>query len=169
MLEEDLQKIVDALPTVFELSHAFNAWTLGAEAIERLDMTEEANEPGFDLLKALGLNKQQVTALNAVICGTQTVEDAPHLKDEHLPVFDCASTCGPNGERYIAPQGHIKMMSAAQPFISGAISKTINMPNSASEQGHQGRLPPELGTWPQGQCPVPRRLQAQPSPLEQGR
>ncbi len=134
LLEEDLQKIVDALPTVFELSHAFNAWTLGAEAIERLDMTEQANEPGFDLLKALGLNKQQVTVLNEVICGTQTVEGAPHLKDEHLPVFDCASTCGPNGERYIAPQGHIKMMSAAQPFISGAISKTINMPNSASEQ-----------------------------------
>ena len=131
---EDIKKITDTLPTVFEMPHAFNAWTLGEAAIQRLDLTEQAKADHFDLLKALGLTKAQITALNRAVCGWQTVEGAPHLQDEHLPVFDCASTCGPTGERYIAPQGHIRMMAAAQPFISGAISKTINLPNSASEQ-----------------------------------
>jgi len=147
LLDADLQIIVDALPTVFEVSHAFNAWTLGKNAIERLGMTDRAEEPGFDLLTALGLTKQQVTALNRVICGTQTVEGAPHLKDEHLPVFDCASTCGPTGERFIAPNGHIQMMAAAQPFISGAISKTINLPSTADVQDIKDayRLSWELG------------------------
>ncbi len=134
LIDADIKNIIDALPTVFELSHAFNAWTLGEKAIERLGLTEKTEEPGFDLLTALGLNKQQVNALNVAICGTQTVEGAPHLKDEHLPVFDCASTCGPTGERLIAANGHINMMAAAQPFISGAISKTINLPNSANIQ-----------------------------------
>jgi ribonucleoside-diphosphate reductase alpha chain len=134
LIDADIKKIEDVLPTVFELSHAFNAWTLGDAAIQRLGMTDQAGKPGFDLLTALGLTKAQVAALNRVICGTQTVEGAPHLKDEHLPVFDCASTCGPTGKRYIAPDGHIRMMAAAQPFISGAISKTINLPNSASVQ-----------------------------------
>ncbi len=147
LVDEDLEKVVEALPTVFEMPHAFNAWTLGEEAIERLDLTEEAKADNFDLLKALGLTKPQITALNRVICGTQTVEGAPHLQDEHLAVFDCASTCGPTGERYIAPQGHIYMMAAAQPFITGAISKTINLPNSASEQDIKDayRLSWELG------------------------
>ena len=145
--DADLQKVVDALPTVFELSHAFNAWTLGDKAIERLGLTEQADKPGFDLLTALGLTKQQVNELNCAICGTQTVEGAPHLKDEHLAVFDCASTCGPTGERLIAATGHINMMAAAQPFISGAISKTINLPNSASVQNIKDayRLSWELG------------------------
>ncbi len=147
LIDADLQKIVDALPTVFELSHAFNAWTLGEAAIERLGMADQAGKPGFDLLTALGLTRAQVTALNRVICGTQTVEGAPHLKDEHLAVFDCASTCGPTGKRYIAPNGHIHMMAAAQPFISGAISKTINLPNSADVQDIKDayRLSWELG------------------------
>jgi ribonucleoside-diphosphate reductase alpha chain len=129
------------------LSHAFNAWTLGEAAIDRLGMADQAGKPGFDLLTALGLTKAQVTALNRVICGTQTVEGAPHLKDEHLAVFDCASTCGPTGKRFIAPNGHIQMMAAAQPFISGAISKTINLPNSANVQDIKDayRLSWELG------------------------
>jgi ribonucleoside-diphosphate reductase alpha chain len=147
LIDADLQKVVDVLPTVFEVSHAFNAWTLGEGAIKRLGMTDQADKPGFDLLKALGLTKPQITALNRMICGTQTVEGAPHLKDEHLPVFDCASTCGPTGQRYIAPNGHIHMMAAAQPFISGAISKTINLPNNASTQDIKDayRLSWELG------------------------
>jgi len=147
LLDADLQKIIDALPTVFELSHAFNAWTLGENAIERLGLTGQADKPGFDLLTALGLTKPQVSALNRVICGTQTVEGAPYLKDEHLPVFDCASTCGPTGERFIAPGGHIHMMAAAQPFISGAISKTINLPSTADVQDIKDayRLSWELG------------------------
>jgi ribonucleoside-diphosphate reductase alpha chain len=147
LIDADLQKVVDVLPTVFEMSHAFNAWTLGEGAIKRLGMTDQADKPGFDLLKALGLTKPQITALNRMICGTQTVEGAPHLKDEHLPVFDCASTCGPTGQRYIAPNGHIHMMAAAQPFISGAISKTINLPNNASTQDIKDayRLSWELG------------------------
>ncbi len=132
LTDADLKKLTDALPTVFELSFVFNAFTLGDDAIARLGLTEQAKQPGFNLLKALGLKKAQIAQLNEAICGTQTVEGAPHLKSEHLPVFDCANTCGPKGERFIKVDGHIRMMAAAQPFISGAISKTINLPNSAS-------------------------------------
>jgi ribonucleoside-diphosphate reductase alpha chain len=144
---EDLRKLTDALPTVFELTHAFHAGALGAKAIERLGLTEQANRPGFNLLAAMGLNPRQIDMLNRVICGTQTVENAPHLKDEHLSVFDCANTCGPLGKRYILPQGHIRMMAASQPFITGAISKTINLPNSATVDDIKSayRLSWELG------------------------
>ena len=144
---EDLKKITDTLPTVFELKHAFSAWTLGAELIERAGLTEKATSPSFELLRALGLSKKQVAELNAKVCGTQTVEGAPKLKPEHLPVFDCANTCGPTGERFIAAEGHIRMMAAAQPFISGAISKTINLPNSADVDDIKAsyRLSWELG------------------------
>src|SRR5690606_23854944 len=105
------------------------------------------SDPSFNLLKRLGLNAGQIEALNEVICGTQTVEGAPHLREEHLPVFDCANTCGRKGKRFIAPEGHIRMMAAAQPFISGAISKTINLPNSASVEDIKSayRLSWELG------------------------
>ncbi|MCE9590740.1 MAG: adenosylcobalamin-dependent ribonucleoside-diphosphate reductase [Planctomycetes bacterium] len=130
--EADLKKITAALPTVFELPHAFTAWTLGEAAIAKLGLTAASKKPGFNLLKALGLKKKQITAIGAVVCGTQTVEGAPHLRDEHLSVFDCANTCGPTGQRFIAPEGHIRMMAAAQPFITGAISKTINLPNNAT-------------------------------------
>ncbi|MEL7088168.1 MAG: vitamin B12-dependent ribonucleotide reductase, partial [Planctomycetota bacterium] len=130
--QDDLVKITDTLPTIFDVSFAFNAWTLGEDCMQRLDLTEQAKDPSFNLLKALGLSSKQIAQLNAVICGTQTVEGAPHLEDEHLPVFDCANKCGPTGERFIHAHGHIRMMAAAQPFISGAISKTINMPNDAT-------------------------------------
>jgi ribonucleoside-diphosphate reductase alpha chain len=145
--DADLRKATGALPTVFELQYAFNAWSLGPELVARLGLTQRASEPAFNLLRELGLSRLQITQLNEVICGTQTVEGAPHLRDEHLAVFDCANTCGPKGERYIAADGHIHMMAAAQPFISGAISKTINLPNSASVDDIKAsyRLSWELG------------------------
>ena len=134
---DDLQKVVDALPTVFELGFAFNPWTLGEDCMNRLGLGDEAKDPSFNLLRALGLSTRQIAQLNAVICGSQTVEGAPHLKDEHLAVFDCANTCGPTGKRFIHAHGHIRMMAAAQPFISGAISKTINLPHNATVQDIQ--------------------------------
>ncbi|MDE0139154.1 MAG: adenosylcobalamin-dependent ribonucleoside-diphosphate reductase [bacterium] len=130
---EDLAKIAKALPGAFELVNAFNAFTLGADTLERLGFTEE--EYGtfeFRLLPALGFSKQQIRAANDFICGRQTIEGAPHLRAEHLAVFDCANRNGRYGERFIHHTGHIRMMAAAQPFISGAISKTINMPNEVT-------------------------------------
>jgi ribonucleoside-diphosphate reductase alpha chain len=119
---------------MFELGFAFGAWAVGDDTLRRLNINPEKAkaDPKFNLLKKLGLKDKQIDALNTVICGTQTVEGAPHLKPEHLPVFDCANTCGKIGKRFIAPQGHIRMMAAAQPFITGAISKTINLPNEAT-------------------------------------
>ncbi|MEO1236064.1 MAG: adenosylcobalamin-dependent ribonucleoside-diphosphate reductase [Planctomycetota bacterium] len=144
---DDLQRVTDALPTIFEIGFAFNAWTLGEDCMDRIGLKDEAADPSFNLLKSLGLTGQQIKALNAVICGTQTVEGAPHLEDEHLPVFDCANKCGPTGERFIHAHGHIRMMAAAQPFISGAISKTINLPNEATVEDIQNsyELSWELG------------------------
>ena len=88
--------------------------------------------PGFDLLAAIGFTKREIEAANVHICGAMTVEGAPHLKAEHYPVFDCANPCGKIGKRYLSVESHIRMMAASQPFISGAISKTINMPNDAT-------------------------------------
>ncbi len=130
--EGDLQKVNDVVASVFDLAGALTPWTLGEETIERLGLTEQAQKPGFNLLKIWGLKAPQIEKLTEEICGMQTIEKAPHLKEEHLPVFDCANTCGPKGERFIEAQGHIRMMGAAQPFISGAISKTINLPNTAT-------------------------------------
>jgi ribonucleoside-diphosphate reductase alpha chain len=132
--EADLKKITDALPGVFELGFAFSAWGLGDDLLARagVDPAAAKADQGWNLLKHIGLKREQIDALNDVVCGRQTVEGAPHLMAEHLPVFDCANTCGKYGKRYIAPDGHIKMMAAAQPFITGAISKTINLPGSAT-------------------------------------
>ena len=88
--------------------------------------------PDFDMLKALGFSKADIDAANLHVCGAMTLEGAPYLKDEHLPVFDCANPCGRIGKRALSVEAHIRMMAAVQPFISGAISKTINMPNSAA-------------------------------------
>jgi ribonucleoside-diphosphate reductase alpha chain len=131
----DLDRITDALPGVFELGFAFSPWSLGDETLGRLGIDDPAKAkatPGFNILRRLGLSAAQIEQLNEQICGTQTVEGAPHLKDEHLPVFDCANACGRKGKRFIHTEGHIRMMAASQPFISGAISKTINLPNDAS-------------------------------------
>jgi ribonucleoside-diphosphate reductase alpha chain len=148
-LSDDLVKIENSLPTVFELGFAFSAWSMPERVLIGLGLdpaAARANER-FNGLRALGLTQAQIDALNRAICGTQTVEGAPHLRTEHLPVFDCANRCGSIGTRYIHPHGHILMMAAAQPFISGAISKTINLPNEASvrEIGDCYKLSWELG------------------------
>ncbi|PIX00059.1 MAG: ribonucleoside-diphosphate reductase, adenosylcobalamin-dependent, partial [Ignavibacteria bacterium CG_4_8_14_3_um_filter_37_9] len=132
--DEALRKIEEMLPSVFEISFAFNKHTLGAEfIINKLGIPEDqVNSFDFDLLKSLGFSKQEISSANDYVCGTMTIEGAPFLKFEHYPVFDCANKCGKRGTRFIRPIAHIKMMSSAQPFISGAISKTINFPNQAS-------------------------------------
>jgi ribonucleoside-diphosphate reductase alpha chain len=149
LTKKEIETIADALPSVFELSFALGAWTIGDAALERLgiDAAKAKDDPGFNLLRRLGLTWEQIDTLNEIICGAQTVEGAPHLKDEHLAVFDCATTCGKKGTRSIRPEGHIRMMAAAQPFISGAISKTINLPSEASVEDIKGayRLSWELG------------------------
>ena len=131
---DHLRAIEKGLPGVFELSFAFSAWGLGDEALKAvgLDPAKAKSDPSFNLLRSFGLSQKQIGELNRLVCGTQTIEGAPGFEDEHLAVFDCANTCGPTGKRFIRPEGHILMMAAAQPFISGAISKTINLPNSAS-------------------------------------
>jgi ribonucleoside-diphosphate reductase alpha chain len=132
--DTDLVSIEKSLPSVFEISFAFTAWSVADDTLRTLgfDPAAARAEGGFNLLRKLGLKTAEIDHLNTLVCGTQTVEGAPHLKPEHLPVFDCANTCGKIGKRFIAPGGHIRMMAAAQPFITGAISKTINLPNSAN-------------------------------------
>jgi ribonucleoside-diphosphate reductase alpha chain len=129
----DIARVEDTLPGVFEIGFAFNQWTLGEETMERLGFTsDEYNGLGFNMLSSLGFSQQEITEANDAICGHQTIEGAPGLLDEHLVVFDTANKNGKYGERFIHHSGHIRMMAAAQPFISGAISKTINMPNEAT-------------------------------------
>ncbi len=147
--ESTIGAVEAALPGTFELPFAFTAWSIPAEALSAcgVDAAKAQSDPSFNLLKALGMTDAQVEELNRVICGTATVEGAPHLKAEHLSIFDCANKCGKLGKRYIHPHGHIKMMAAAQPFISGAISKTINLPNEATVEDIKAcyRLSWELG------------------------
>ncbi len=127
-----LQRLEAALPTAFELEFAVNPWTLGEEFLrDQLHLTAEQIAAG-NLLGTLGFSKDEISAANDYVCGTMTVEGAPGLRDEHLPVFDCANRCGRKGQRYLAASAHLQMMAAAQPFISGAISKTINMPSEAT-------------------------------------
>ena len=129
-----IAKIERGLETAFDITFAFNAWTLGEDYVRTQLGLNEARlaEWNGNLLRALGFTPAEIEAANDYCCGTMTVEGAPHLKPEHLPVFDCANRCGRKGKRFIAPDAHIVMMAAAQPFISGAISKTINMPNDAT-------------------------------------
>jgi ribonucleoside-diphosphate reductase alpha chain len=132
--EDVLKKIESMLPSVFEIGFAFNKFTVGEEFLtEKLGLAKEKiNDFDFDLLKEIGFTKEQIAAANDYVCGTMTIEGAPYLSPEHYAVFDCANKCGRKGTRYIQPEAHIRMMAAAQPFISGAISKTINLPNDAS-------------------------------------
>lgn len=132
--DEALAKIEQQLDTVFDIRFAFNKWTLGEEFCTRvLGFTpEQLNDPSFDMLAALGFSKEEIERANDYVCGTMMIEGAPHLKPEHLPIFDCANKCGKRGQRYIPFMAHVRMMAAAQPFISGAISKTINMPAEAT-------------------------------------
>ncbi|HEX6301850.1 MAG TPA: vitamin B12-dependent ribonucleotide reductase [Acidimicrobiia bacterium] len=131
--EEDILELQATLPAVFELKHAFNVFTFGEETLQRLGFTvDEYTSWDFELLRALGFTRAQITEANDHICGRQTIEGAPHMKSEHLSVFDTANKNGKYGTRFIHHNGHIKMMAAAQPFISGAISKTINMPHEVT-------------------------------------
>jgi len=132
-IAEEIRKLDAAVGSAFEIGFVFNVHTLGEECLQRLgfEPTQYFNFE-WSLLEALGFTDEEIEAANNYVCGTMTVEGAPHLKDEHLPVFDCANKCGKKGQRYIHAHGHIRMMGAAQPFISGAISKTINLPNEAT-------------------------------------
>src|SRR5215203_4227201 len=132
-IAEEIKKLDAAVATAFEIGFVFNVYALGEECLQRLGFKpEQYFNFEWSLLEALGFTDEQIEAANDYICGTMTVEGAPYLKDEHLPVFDCANKCGKKGERYIHAHGHIRMMGATQPFISGAISKTINLPHEAT-------------------------------------
>jgi ribonucleoside-diphosphate reductase alpha chain len=133
LTDDELTKIEAAIPGVFDLTLAFAPWVVGKEAYERLGVTaEKLGKPGFSLLKFLGFSDKDVEEANDVIVGRMTVEGAPHLRDEHYAVFDCANRCGRTGERFLAPMSHVRMMAAVQPFLSGAISKTVNLPNEST-------------------------------------
>jgi ribonucleoside-diphosphate reductase alpha chain len=130
---EAIAKVEAALENAFEIGFAFNKWTLGEEfCTGQLCFTaEQLNDWSFNMLAELGFSKADVEAANEYVCGTMTIEGAPHLQPQHYPVFDCANKCGKKGRRFIGVDGHIFMMAAAQPFLSGAISKTINLPGDA--------------------------------------
>jgi ribonucleoside-diphosphate reductase alpha chain len=134
-----------AIPGVFELEGAFAPWVIGEDAYERLGATKELRSAstggaggtskgkrGFTLLEHLGFTREQINEAQDVVVGRMTIEGAPHLKAEHYPVFDCANRCGKHGNRFLAPMSHVRMMAAVQPFLSGAISKTVNLPNDAT-------------------------------------
>lgn len=132
--DEALTAVEAAVKDAFDISFVFNRWTIGEEFChDVLGLTNaELDAPGFSLLAKLGFSKDQIREANLYVTGARTVEGAPGLKDEHLPIFDCANVCGVTGTRYIPFLAHARAMAAAQPFISGAISKTINMPNDAT-------------------------------------
>ncbi|MDP9229609.1 MAG: vitamin B12-dependent ribonucleotide reductase, partial [Bacteroidota bacterium] len=131
-IADEIRKLDAAVTSAFEIGFVFNVYALGEECLQRLGFKpEQYFNFEWSLLEALGFIEEEMDAANDHVCGTMTIEGAPLLKDEHLPVFDCANKCGKKGQRYIHAHGHIRMMSAAQPFISGAISKTINLPHEA--------------------------------------
>jgi ribonucleoside-diphosphate reductase alpha chain len=130
---EEIAKLNAAAKAAFEIGFIFNRYSLGDATLQRLGFTEEQySDWSFNMLEGLGFTEDEIAAANDYICGTMTVEGAPYLKDEHLSVFDCANKCGKKGERFIHAHGHIRMMAACQPFLSGAISKTINLPHEAN-------------------------------------
>ena len=132
-IAEEITKIEEALQTAFDINFVFNKYTLGEESLVRLGFNAATfNNAEFNLLEALGYTDAQINEANEFVVGTMTTEGAPHLKDEHYPVFDCAGKCGNKGKRYIHAHGHIHMMASCQPFLSGAISKTINLPHEAT-------------------------------------
>ncbi|HMH23312.1 MAG TPA: vitamin B12-dependent ribonucleotide reductase [Puia sp.] len=131
-IAEEIKKLDAAVGSAFEIGFVFNVYALGEECLQRLGFSPaQYYNLEWNLLEALGFSDDEIEAANNYVCGTMTVEGAPFLKDEHLPVFDCANKCGKVGQRFIHAHGHIRMMGATQPFISGAISKTINLPNEA--------------------------------------
>ncbi|MBL8589368.1 MAG: vitamin B12-dependent ribonucleotide reductase, partial [Methylobacteriaceae bacterium] len=134
--DDKLEQLEKSLAGAFDIKFVFNKWTLGADFLTgALNVpAERLDDPSFELLPFLGFARNEIEAANVHVCGAMTLEGAPHLKKEHYAVFDCANPCGRTGRRYLSVESHIRMMAAAQPFISGAISKTINMPNDASVQ-----------------------------------
>ncbi|NNM72427.1 vitamin B12-dependent ribonucleotide reductase [Enterovirga aerilata] len=132
--DEKIEAVEAGLKSAFDIKFVFNKWSLGADFLTgTLNVpAEKLDDPSFELLRFLGFSKADIEAANIHVCGAMTLEGAPHLKPEHYPVFDCANPCGRLGKRYLSVESHIRMMAAAQPFISGAISKTINMPNDAT-------------------------------------
>jgi len=132
--QDVLDKLEAELPAAFEIGFVFNRWVLGDDFCrDVLGFTDDQlGDPTFDILRALGFSDEDVRLANDYVCGTMSIEGAPGLRAEHLPVFDCANKCGRYGKRFIQPMAHVHMMAAAQPFLSGAISKTINMPNEAT-------------------------------------
>ena len=134
--DQELAKIESSLGSAFDVKFVFNQFTLGVDFCKtKLGLTDaQLNDFDFNLLDQLGFSKDEIEAANIHVCGSMTLEGAPHLQDAHLPIFDCANVCGRIGKRFLSVESHITMMAAAQPFISGAISKTINMPNSATVQ-----------------------------------
>ena len=132
--DEKIAAVEAGLKSAFDIKFVFNRWTLGDDFLkDTLKVpAEKLADPTFELLPFLGFTKKEIEAANTHVCGAMTLEGAPHLKHEHYAVFDCANPCGRTGKRYLSVESHIRMMAAAQPFISGAISKTINMPNDAT-------------------------------------
>ncbi len=130
--DEDLSRIEERLPGVFDLGQAFAPWVVGEETLRRLGADAKASDPSFSLLAHLGFTSGEITEANDTIVGRMTIEGAPHLQRCHYPVFDCANPCSPHGKRFLAPSAHLRMMAAAQPFLSGAISKTVNVPHEST-------------------------------------
>lgn len=132
--DEAIEKLEKALSDAFDIKFAFNKWSLGEEfCVKKLGLpVKRLDDPNFDMLVELGFSKADIDNANTYVCGSMTLEGAPHMKDEHLPVFDCANPCGRKGKRFLSVESHIRIMAAAQSFISGAISKTINMANNAT-------------------------------------
>lgn len=131
--DKAIEIVEDQLDTAFDISFVFNRHSLGEDECASLGFTDgQLSDPSFNMLEELGFNADDIEATNSYVCGTMTIEGAPFLKDEHLPIFDCANKCGRSGQRFIDFMAHVHMMAAAQPFISGAISKTINMPSEAT-------------------------------------
>ncbi len=133
LTDEEIDRAEEALRGAFDVSSVLSPWVLGEATFERLGIARETwQKPGFHLLRHLGLTAEQVAEVDAHVVGRMTIEGAPHLHEEHLLVFDCANRCGPHGQRFLRPMAHLYMMAAAQPFLSGAISKTVNLPHDAT-------------------------------------
>ncbi|NLO18493.1 MAG: vitamin B12-dependent ribonucleotide reductase [Ignavibacteria bacterium] len=131
--EKQIKQIENELKSAFDIRFAFNKWVLGEQFLKKIGIpASKLNDENFDLLSELGFSKEDIELANDYVCGTMMLEGAPHLKEEHLPIFDTANRCGSKGKRFIHFQAHINMMAAAQPFITGAISKTVNMPADAT-------------------------------------
>lgn len=131
--DEALEKLARALPGAFDLRFVLNQWTLGKDFCKSLGFSEkELNSLEFNMLKSLDFTEEEIRSANDYVNGTMTIEGSPHLSKEHYAVFDTANKCGRKGTRFIKTEGHLLMLAAVQPFISGGISKTVNLPYDAT-------------------------------------